>query len=136
MAAFFYFSPTIEIPMKRFILFVLVIFLLAVAFAGWRIFGPGTAFSGDSYALYIRTGMTYDQLHNLLEKDTVVKSPAFFDWVAARMDYPANLKAGKYEIKKDMSIFSILRMLHNGRQTPVHVVILKFRTLEGVAGVL
>jgi UPF0755 protein len=80
--------------------------------------------------------MTYDQLHNLLEKDTVVKSPAFFDWVAARMDYPANLKAGKYEIKKDMSIFSLLRMLHNGRQTPVHLVILKFRTLEGLAGAI
>jgi UPF0755 protein len=134
MAAFFYFSPTIEIPMKRFILLVLVIFLLALAFAGWRILGPGTAFSGDSYALYVRTGMTYDQLRNVLQRDTVIKSPAFFDWVAARMDYPAGLKAGKYEIKKDMSVLSILRMLHNGRQTPVHLVILKFRTLEGLAG--
>jgi len=122
--------------MKRFILLVLLAFLLVLGFAGWRILGPGTAFSGDSYALYIRTGMTYDQLHNLLEKDTVIKSPAFFDWVAARMDYPANLKAGKYEIKKDMSIFSILHMLHNGRQTPVHLVILKFRTLEGLAGAI
>jgi UPF0755 protein len=134
MAAFFYFSPTIEIPMKRFFLLVLLVFLLALAFAGWRILGPGTAFSGDSYALYIRTGMTHDQLRNLLVKDTVVKSPAFFDWVAARMDYPANIKAGKYEIRKDMSLLGILRLLHNGRQTPVHLVILKFRTLEGLAG--
>src|ERR1700761_2223568 len=134
MAAFFYFSPTIEIPMKRSLLVILLLFLLALAFAGWRIFGPGTAFSGDSYALYVRTGMTYDQLRNVLQKDTVIESPAFFDWVAARMDYPANLKAGKYEIKKDMSILNILRMLHNGRQTPVHLVILKFRTLEGLAG--
>jgi UPF0755 protein len=120
--------------MKRFILVILVVFLLVLAFAGWRIFGPGTAFAGDSYALYVRTGMTYDQLRNVLQKDTVIKSQTFFDWVAARMDYPANLKAGKYEIKRDMSILSILRMLHNGRQTPVHLVILKFRTLEGLAG--
>jgi UPF0755 protein len=134
MAAFFYFSPEIELPMKRFFLFVLVIILLALAFVAWRIFGPGTAFSGDSYALYIRTGMTYEQLRNVLEKDTVIKSPAFFDWVAARMDYPGSIKAGKYEIRKDMSVVSILRMLHNGRQTPVHLVILKFRTLEGLAG--
>ncbi|HUB60446.1 MAG TPA: endolytic transglycosylase MltG [Puia sp.] len=120
--------------MKRFLLLVLLVFLLALAFVGWRIFGPGTAFSGDSYALYVRTGMTYDQLRNLLQKDTVIKSPFFFDWVAARMDYPAGLKAGKYELRKDMSLFNILRILHNGRQTPVHLVILKFRTLEGLAG--
>jgi UPF0755 protein len=134
MAAFFYFSPEIEIPMKRFLLLVLVLFLLALAFVGWRILGPGTAFSGDSYSLYIRDGMTYEQLRNLLQKDTVVVSRPFFDWVAARMDYPANIKAGKFDIKKDMSMLTILRMLHNGRQTPVHVVIVKFRTLEGLAG--
>ena len=134
MAAFFYFSLEIELPMKRFLLLILVVFLLAAAFVGWRILGPSTAFSGDSYALYIRNGMTYEQLRNLLQKDTVIVSQTFFDWVAARMDYPANIKAGKYEIKKDMSVLNILRMLHNGRQTPVHVVIVKFRTLEGLAG--
>ncbi|HLI93055.1 MAG TPA: endolytic transglycosylase MltG [Puia sp.] len=120
--------------MKRFLVTILVIVVLALGFVAWRIFGPGTAFSGDSYALYIRTGMTYPQLRNLLEKDTVIKSPAFFDWIAQRMNYPANLKAGKYDIKKDMSLISILRVLHNGRQTPVHLVILKFRTAEGLAG--
>src|ERR1700730_6510768 len=120
--------------MKRFLLLVLVVILLALGFIAWRILGPGTAFSGESYALYIRTGMTFEQLRNVLQKDTVVASPAFFDWVAARMDYPANIKAGKYEIKKDMSLLNILRMLHNGRQTPVHLVIVKFRSLEGFAG--
>ncbi|HXB35557.1 MAG TPA: hypothetical protein VNV35_19145, partial [Puia sp.] len=77
--------------MKRFILLVVLAFLLVLGFAGWRILGPGTAFSGDSYALYVRTGMTYDQLRNVLQKDTVIKSQAFFDWVAARMDYPTGL---------------------------------------------
>ncbi len=120
--------------MKRFLLLILVVFLLALAFVGWRILGPSTTFSGDSYALYVRDGMTYEQLRNLLQRDTVIVSQSFFDWVATRMDYPANMKAGKYEIKKDMSVLSILRMLHNGRQTPVHVAIVKFRTLEGLAG--
>src|ERR1700722_6051570 len=62
MAAFFYFSPEINLPMKRFLLLVLLVFLLALAFVAWRVFGPGTAFSGDSYALYVRTGMTFEQL--------------------------------------------------------------------------
>jgi UPF0755 protein len=120
--------------MKKILLFVLVVFLLTASFVAWRILGPATAFTADSYSLYIRTGMTYEQLLNLLKKDTVVASPSFFNWVADRMDYPPNLKAGKYEIKKDMSVLQILRMLHNGRQTPVHLVILKFRTMEGLAG--
>lgn len=120
--------------MKRILLLVLVIFLLAASFVAWRILGPATAFAADSYSLYIRAGMTYEQLLNLMKKDTVVASPSFFNLVAERMDYPPNLKAGKYEIKKDMSVLQILRMLHNGRQTPVHLVILKFRTMEGLAG--
>jgi UPF0755 protein len=134
MAAFIYFSPTIELPMKRFLLTIVVVVLLALAFAGWRILGSGTAFSGDGYALYIRSGTTWQQLQNVLATDTVIQSPTLFNWVAARMDYPANIKAGKYEIRKDMSILNILRMLRNGRQTPVQIVILKFRTTEGLAG--
>jgi UPF0755 protein len=52
------------------------------------------------------------------------------------MDYPQNIKAGRYDIRKDMSLLNILRMLHNGRQTPVHLVIVKFRTLEGLSSAL
>jgi UPF0755 protein len=122
--------------MKRFILAAILVILLALSFAAWRILGPATAFSNDSYSLYIRTGMDYEQLLELMEKDTVLKSPAFFNWMAARMDYPRNIKAGKYEIKRDMSVLNILRILHNGRQTPVHLVIVKFRTLEGLASAL
>lgn len=120
--------------MKKFITGVLLVLLVVAVFSGWRILGPGTAFSGDNYYLYIRSGMTYEQLQNLLEKDTVLKSPAFFRFVADRMHYPDNLKAGKYEIKKDMSVLGIVRMLHNGRQIPVKIVITKFRTSEGFSG--
>jgi UPF0755 protein len=136
MAAFIYFSPTIGLPMKRFLLLAFIVFLLASSFVAWRILGPATAFSNDSYNLYIRTGMTYEQLMNVLKQDTVVKSPTFFNLVAGRMNYPENMKAGKYEIKKGASLLEILRALHNGRQTPVHLVIVKFRTMDGLAGAI
>jgi len=119
--------------MKKIISGIVILLLIGCCFAGWRILGPGTAFSGDSYFLYIRTGMSYPQLVDLLEKDTVVKSPVFFNWVARSMHYPDNVRAGKYEIHKDMSVLSILRMLRNGRQSPVKIVITKFRTSEGFA---
>jgi len=122
--------------MKRIFLVAIVILVLALSFIAWRVIGPGTAFSGDSYSLYIRTGMTYDQLLEVLKRDTVVKSPSVFSWVAGRMNYPSNIKAGKYEIKQSTSILNILRMLHNGKQTPVKIVITKFRTPEGFAGAI
>lgn len=120
--------------MKKLIFGVVLLLVIVGCFVGWRILGPGTAFSGDPYFLYIRTGMTYPQVTALLEKDTVLKSPFFFDRMARRMDYPDNVRAGRYEIRKDMSLLSILRMLHNGRQSPVRIVITKFRTPEGFAG--
>lgn len=120
--------------MKRIFLVAIVILIVALSFIAWRVLGPGTAFSGDSYSLYIPTGMSYEELLDLLKKDTVVKSPAVFSWVAGRMGYPSSVKAGKYEIKKNTSILNIVRTLHNGKQTPVKIVITKFRTPEGFAG--
>src|SRR5258708_7774921 len=119
--------------MKRVFLVATILLVLVLSFAAWRVLGPGTAFSGETYNLYIRTGMNYAEVVDLLEKDTVLKSPAVFNYTAKRMNYPANVKAGKYEIKKDMNVLNILRMLHNGRQTPVKIVITKFRTPEGFA---
>ncbi|HWB94228.1 MAG TPA: endolytic transglycosylase MltG [Puia sp.] len=120
--------------MKKFILGAVLVLLVLAIFAAWRLLGPATAFSGDNYMLYIRTGMTYEQVLNLMEKDTVLKSPAFFKLVARRMHYPESVRAGKYEIRKDMNLLSIVRMLHNGRQIPVKIVITKFRTPEKFAG--
>jgi UPF0755 protein len=117
--------------MKKILLGFILILLVAGAFIGWRVLGPGTAFSDDNYYLYVRSGMSYGEVLELLEKDTVIKSPNFFNIVANRLDYPANVRAGKYEIHKGMSLLSIVRMLHNGKQVPVKIVITKFRTPEG-----
>jgi UPF0755 protein len=120
--------------MKRFFLGIVLVLLVVCVFIGWRVLGPGTAFSGENYYLYIRTGMTYEQVVNLLEKDTVLRSPVAFRFIAGRMHYPEDVREGKYEIRKDMSLLSIVRMLHNGHQVPVKIVITKFRTPEGFAG--
>ncbi|HEY4061226.1 MAG TPA: endolytic transglycosylase MltG [Puia sp.] len=122
--------------MKRSFLFAALVLILILSYGGWRLFGPGTAFSNDKYSLYIHTGMGYEQVMDLLEKDTVLRSPGFFGWMARRMDYPANVKAGKYEITKDMSVLGILRMLRNGRQAPVHLTIIKLRTPEGFSSMI
>ena len=122
--------------MKRILLTAGIAVLLVLSFIAWRLMGSGTAFSNDKYYLYIHTGMTYDQVLEEMEKDTVLRSPAIFNWTARRMDYPANIKAGKYEIAKDMGILNILRMLKNGHQVPVHFTIAKLRTPEGLSSMV
>lgn len=121
---------------RKTILAVALVLLLILAFSAWRILGPATAFSNDKYYLYIHTGDNFEQVLATLEKDTVVKSPVFFKWVAGSMDYPANIKAGKYEIKQDMSLLNILRMLRNGHQSPVHLVITKLRTRANLSSLI
>jgi UPF0755 protein len=121
---------------RKIILYAFVFILLAAAFLGWEFLGPATAFNKEKYYLFIKTGMDYGEVMNLLQKDEVLKSPLFFKLLAKKIDYPANIKAGKYEIKKNMSLVDIARMLRNGRQTPVNLVITKLRTKEDLASAI
>jgi peptidoglycan lytic transglycosylase G len=121
---------------RSYLLTAFLVLIIILAFAGWRLLGPATAFSGDKYYLYIRSGMNYEQVVAELEKDTVLKSTTMFNWLASRMDYRNNVKAGKYEIRQNMSLLSILRILRNGRQSSVHLVITKLRTREGLSSLI
>jgi UPF0755 protein len=120
---------------KLFLPLLLIVLIMATA-AGYLILGPGTAFRTSSHDLYIRTGMNYEELDSMLKKDDVFAHPAVFHWLANRISYPAAMKAGKYEIREGMSLLNILKMLRNGRQTPVNLVITKLRTREDLAGMI
>src|SRR4030095_4980812 len=62
----------------------------------------------------------------------IISSSHWFDWTASAMKF-TSVKAGKYEIKKSMSLFELIRVLKNGRQTPVKLVITKLRLKEDFA---
>ncbi len=123
--------------MKKKIFFgIILVIVLAAAFAGWLFFGPATAFGNDKYFLYIKTGMNYEEFLQLIRKDNVVKSPAAFNWLANRTDYPANIKAGKYEIKSGTNHVNILRILRKGQKTTANHLITKLRTREDLASMV
>jgi UPF0755 protein len=122
--------------MKKAVLLVLLLVLLAAAWFGWKFLGPGTAFEGKNYFLLIKTGSGYQDVEQLLEKDQVISSPALFGMVAKKLGYPKKVKAGRYNIKKGMSLLNIIRMLKNGLQDPVNLVITKLRTREDLASLV
>jgi UPF0755 protein len=121
---------------KRIFTLVLAMLILIVGVCAWAIFGPATAFSENKYSLFIKTGMNYSQLEALLVKDNVLDHPDLFRRLATWFDYPANIKAGRYDIKTGSSLLAILRMLRSGRQTPVNLVITKLRTKADLASLV
>jgi UPF0755 protein len=122
---------------KKLVIILLIVAVLAATFAGWQFFTDNTAFSGKSKFLYIRTGhATWPEVLQTLRDSNFIKSPMAFDMVAERLELPQKIKAGRYEIKKGMSLIDISRVLRNGAQTPVNLVITKLRTKENLAALL
>lgn len=122
--------------MKKLILLLVILILLFFAEGSYLIFGPGTGFRSSKYDLYIHSGMNYNELDSIFREDTVFIHPFVFSWLAKRVNYQSSIKAGKYEIHNGMNLWSILKMLHNGRQTPVNIVITKLRIREDLANMI
>ena len=122
--------------MKKLFLLLFLFIVLVAAIAGFLILGPATSFDSDHYELYIHTGMNFDELDSVIKTDKVLSYPAVFNWLAKRASYPSAVKAGKFEIRRGESLLSILKMLRNGRQVPVNLVITKLRTREDLASMI
>src|SRR5436190_24241052 len=107
--------------MKKTFRFVLILVLILVLFAAWKVFGPSYSNSQEKF-LYIKTGSTFGQVKEDLISKKIISSTRWFDLIAGSMKFNS-VKAAKYEIKKNMSLFELIRVLKNGRQTPVKLVI-------------
>jgi UPF0755 protein len=65
-----------------------------------------------------------------------LRNPGSFEFLAGQMDVWKSVRPGKYQIKKGMSLLQMARMLRNGRQAPVNLVITKLRTKENLAALV
>lgn len=123
--------------MKKALIGAGILLLLITVWLGWNILGPATGFDRASRMLYIpsvqpsRAGVI-----DSLTKNQMISSPGIFDWLAARLGYWSQVKPGRYEVRKGMSALGILRMLRNGSQSQVRIVINKIRTREEIAAYL
>ena len=118
---------------KRLVLPFLVLILIVIIFMAWKIMGPNTAFKEEKYYLYIKTGSSFENVMQTLEKDNVINNPGIFRFVAKNTGLPGKIRAGRYEIKRGAGIVGIVQTLHRGKQSPVNLVITKLRTKEDFA---
>ncbi len=120
--------------MKKALAIILICIALFAAYTGWKFLGPAPTFAGKTKFLYVPTkDATKEHILGLLQHDSIVGSPFFFEWIANRMGYWQKIKPGKYKIGADNSVLTIVRLLRNGTQTPVNLVITKLRTREDLA---
>lgn len=120
--------------MKRLLVIILILVIIGGAIVAWIFLGPATGFSSQKETLYIRSNAaTKKAVIDSLTKNKIISNQTAFEFLANRVDYWKNIKPGKYEIKRGSSLLTIVRMLHNGRQTPVKFTINKIRTKEDLA---
>jgi UPF0755 protein len=120
--------------MSRLLKLVLVTGILFTAIAGWRILGSGTAFSAKSKSFIIPEGKTgKSQVISILEENQIITGASFFSLISSPMGVWDKIKPGKYEVKNGQSLLSIARMLRNGKQANVNLVINRLRTKEDFA---
>ena len=119
--------------MKKTVRIIVFILLLIGAFAAWRLLGSNTNFTENKKSFYIKTGSSFNEVMENLTKEDILKNPGTFKLVAKQLGYDEKVKAGKYVIEKGESIYTIIKKLRSGRQTPVRLVINKLRTKEDLA---
>src|SRR4030095_14708665 len=111
--------------MKRTVFIILALIALIIVFACWKFFGPTVHVPKEKF-LFVSTGATYKDLKQNLNDQDIVCGGRCFDWAARIVGFKA-VKPGRYEIKKGMSLTGLVRMLKNGSQSPVNLVITKLR---------
>lgn len=117
---------------RKIILFIILIVVLAAVYIAWQIFGPVVQNPYNKY-LYIRTGSIYKDVKDSLLKNKMIENTFWFDHVANYAGYPEKVKAGKYKVVNGMSLYRLVKMLRSGRQAPVNLVITKLRTKDDLA---
>ena len=119
-------------PMKKIIGLLFILFLVIVSYSAWQIFGPTISSPADKF-FYIKTGSNYNEVKTSLQIQNIISGNFFFDKIAGQLKYTNNVKPGKYEIKQNTSLLTLIRMLNAGSQSPVKLVINKLRTKEDLA---
>lgn len=123
-------SKTISKPLKWLLLAVLAVFIYFV----YILFAPNILPRSETKAyLCIPDSSTFNDVTNILDKNANVINMSAFKQVAGLLHYGEKIRSGRYELKKGMNNFQLVRILRSGRQTPVRLTFNNIRTKEQLA---
>ena len=104
---------------KKIIRYTFIAILAILLFFIWRIFGSNTNFEENKKTVFIKTGSRFNQVETELDDKGVVTHTRSFRRLAKLLNYNKNIIPGKYVFEKGSSIYTVLKTLKSGRQTPV-----------------
>lgn len=120
--------------MKRILGWLILIILILSSVIAWLLFGSSTAFTEKSKYFIIYEGQTNKEtVLSILKNDGIISQTIGLSLIGSVTTVWPKIKSGKYEVKKGQSAFEIARMLRNGKQAEIRLVINKFRTSSDLA---
>lgn len=112
---------------KKTIIALFAIILLAAGIAAWKLFTPLRNSGQKDQYVFVRTGSGFDDVEEQLKQPNIGAAPFWFRLTSRILGYK-NVRPGRYRIGTATSLFDLVRMLKNGQQAPVSLVITKIRT--------
>lgn len=102
---------------------VAVIILSMLVVWGWYEYSlnPRDASDKTLYTIKIEPGMGANDIANLLEEKSIIRSSTAFNWYLTRSGSRNTLKAGTYRFSPEMSSEEIAKMLANGETATIRV---------------
>ncbi len=120
--------------MKKTVGWVILILLIIVGVSAWLVFGSNTSFTESHRYFIIEQGKTDKSfVVATLKENGIVSQTLGLSMVGTVSTVWSKIKPGKYEVKKGQSAFDIARMLRNGKQAELKLVINKLRTAADLA---
>ena len=120
---------------KKILLFIVMAGLVGGGLFAYKvynaIFTPNTIFNNEEAFIYIPSNATFDDVKTVLKP--LLTNLETFEQIAQRKGYSANIKAGKYSIKKGMNNNEIINTLRS-RNLPVKLAFNNQERLEDLAG--
>lgn len=120
--------------MKKTVGSVILILLIIFGVSAWLVFGSNTSFTESHRYFIIEQGKTDKSfVLETLKENGIVSQTVGLSMVGTVSTVWSKIKPGKYEVKKGQSAFDIARMLRNGKQVELKLVINKLRTASDLA---
>lgn len=120
---------------KKILISITLLGLLAFGFFAYYVYNalltPNTAFENNKATLFISSDASFKTVYDDLSP--LLLDPSTFVAVAKKKKYVSNIKAGKYEIKKDMNNNDIIAVLRS-KNLPVRVSFNNQESLASLAG--
>ncbi len=120
--------------MKKLIYYFFITIIFAAAILVWIIFSGATSFSERNKQFIIEESKTSKkEVIQTLQQNNIIGGSMAIGYIGDILGIWSKIKPGKYAVKQGENLLSIARMLKNGNQISIKLVINKLRTKQDFA---